>query len=344
MYLDVFEVQINSDALNKDEQQLVATILYECQCALFLVDITSHESFEGVKNVIKVIDNAKNPYLTKFFVCNKSDIEENRAVSEFELKEYFKGNPTLHSMKLTLKGEESQFQKLLNKIYEAVNKPKNKISSNIVSQCISREKSVTAGLVSLESFRVVFLGDSSVGKTALLNRYFKYTFEEKFLQTIGIDDETIYIKVKEALYKLTVWDTAGEERFRALPKKYYNNANGIILLFDVTNQDTFANIKTWMKDIKDNTDNGQIDSPMTIYLVGNKVDMVEKRVVSKEKAETAAGEYGIKYFEISCKLNLNIIEVMNNMILACSKRVKKESNVFEQKEKKEKQSWWRIKK
>lgn len=343
MYLDIYEVQINRNVLTKDEQELVATILYECQCALFLVDITSHESFEGVKNVIKEIDNEKNPYLTKFFVCNKSDLEEKRAVSEFELKEYSEGHPTLHSMKLTLKGEESQFQKLLNKIYEAVNKP-----SNIVSQCISREKSVTAGLVSLKSFRVVFLGDSSVGKTALLNRYFKYTFEEKFLHTIGIDDETIYIKVKEALYKLTVWDTAGEERFRAPPKKYYNKANGFILLFDVTNQDTFANIKTWMKDIKDNTDNGQrkteIDSPMTIYLVGNKVDMVEKRVVSKEKAETEAGEYGIKYFEISCKLNLNITEVMNNMILACSKRVKKESNVFEQKEKKEKQKWWRIKK
>ena len=342
MYLDIYEVQINRDALNKDEKQLVATILYECQCALFLVDITSHESFEGVKNVINVIkeiDNEKNPYLTKFFVCNKSDLEEKRAVSEFELKEYSEGHPTLHSMKLTLKGEESQFQKLLNKIYEAVNKP-----SNIVSQCISREKSVTAGLVSLKSFRVVFLGDSSVGKTALLNRYFKYTFEEKFLETIGIENHRIFIKVKEALYQLNVLDTEGHELYRALFRKYYKKANGIILLFDVTNQDSFANIKTWMKDIKDNTDNGQIDSPMTIYLVGNKVDMVEKRVVSKEKAETEAGEYGIKYFEISCKLNLNITEVMNNMTLACSKRVKKESNVFEQKEKKEKQSWWRIKK
>ena len=96
-----------------------------------------------------------------------------------------------------------------------------------------------------------------------------------------------------------------------------------------------------MKDIKLNIHKRtKSDLSNTVYLIGNKVDMIEKRVVSREKAETEASEY-----EISCKLNLNVSEVMNNIVLACNKRIKEEeSNVFQQKEKREKQKWWRIKK
>lgn len=338
MYLDAYEVTIKGEPLDKDEQQQVANILYECQCALFLVDITSPTSFDGVKNVIKEIDNAKNPYLTKILVCAKSDLESNRAVSGFELKEYSDGDPTLKSMELSLKGEDSQFQELLEMIYQALHDEKKQIPSNVVSECISHQKNVTAGLISLGSLRVVLLGDSSVGKTAFLNRYFKNTFNENFLSTIGIDDETTFIKVNNDLYKLTVWDTAGQERFRALPKKYYQNADGILLLFDVTNQESFANIKSWMKDINENTNKSQgtsngLDPSLTIYLLGNKVDMLEKRVVSKQKAETEANALGMKYFEISCKLNLNIPEVMNNMILDCYKRTAGVTDVFQLKTK-----------
>ena len=343
MNLDIYEVKINPDALTKDGRQQVEDILYECQCALFLVDITSHESFEGIKNVIKVIDNAKNLYLNKFVICNKIDLEAYRAVSGFEVKEYSDGDPTLQSIELTLKEQESQFQELLEKIYEAVNDQKKRIPSNIVTDCISQQNNLTAGLITLGSIRVVLMGDSSVGKTAFMNRFFKNTFNENFLSTIGIDDETTFIKVNEDLYKLTVWDTAGQERFRALPKKYYQNADGILLLFDVTNQHSFANIKAWIKSIKENTDRAQgttgIEPSLTIYLLGNKVDSLEKRVVLKQKAENEAGSFGMKYFEISCKLNLNIQEVMNNMILDCYKRVMGVSDVFKLERRKEKIIW-----
>ena len=333
MYLNVYEVLLQSEPLDKDEQQQVANILYECQCALFLVDITSPGSFEGVKNVIKEIDNAKNPYLTKYLISAKSDLEANRAVSGFERKEYCDGDPAINTRELSLKGEDSQFQELLEKIYEALHDETKRVPANVVSECISHQKSVTSGLVSLGSLRVVLLGDSSVGKTAFLNRYFKNTFNENFLSTIGIDDETTFIKVNNDLYKLTVWDTAGQERFRALPKKYYQNADGILLLFDVTNPESFSNIKSWMKDINENTNksansSGGADSSLTIYLLGNKVDMTEKRVISKQKADTEAAALGMKYFEISCKLNLNIPEVMNSMILDCYKRAAGVTDVF----------------
>ena len=331
-------MQINPYALNQDETELVSTILYECHCALFLVDITSQESFEGVKNVIKVIDNAKNPYLTKIVVCNKSDLEENRAVSKLEFKEYTDRDPTLQSIELTLKGEESQFQILLHKIYDAVY-PQMLIPSNVISD--SETSSPSKRRVYL-----LILGESEVGKTSLIKRYCKYTFEEKCQKSIGIEYEYTYKSINNELYKVIALDTAGEKRFRVLTNETYQKANCILLLFDVTNDLSFANIKYWMKDIKLNIHKRtKSDLSNTVYLIGNKVDMIEKRVVSREKAETEASEYGIKYYEISCKLNLNVSEVMNNIVLACNKRVKEEeSNVFQQKEKREKQTWWRIKK
>ena len=341
LYLDVYEVKTKPEALDKDEQQQISNLLYECQCALFLIDITSTDSFESVKYVIKEIDNAKNPYLTKIVISNKTDLEANRAVSGFELKEYFDGDSTIQSLELNLKADDG-FQELLEKIYDSLHDENKKIPSNVVTECISHQKSVTSSLISLGSLRVVLLGDSSVGKTAFLNRYFKNTFNENFLSTIGIDDETTFIKVNNDLYKLTVWDTAGQERFRALPKKYYQNADGILLLFDVTNQESFDNIKTWMKDISENTNKTStgsgIDSSLTIYLLGNKVDMKEKRVISRQKAESEAVSFGMKYFEISCKLNLNIPEVMNNIILDCFKQTTGIHDVFQLKTKKQGQS------
>ena len=141
---------------------------------------------------------------------------------------------------------------------------------------------------------MVLLGDSEVGKTSFSNRFFQNTFTESFLSSIGIDNDSVFVKVNEELFKLTIWDTAGQERFRSLPKKYYQNADGILLLYDVTKQETFDNITTWMKDIKDNTnkqttEDGQTSSnnELTIFLIGNKFDKTDERVVSKDKAEVA---------------------------------------------------------
>ena len=160
-----------------------------------------------------------------------------------------------------------------------------------------------------------------VGKTAFLTRYFKNTFIESFLSTIGIDDETKFLKINNEKCKLIVWDTAGQERFRSLPKKYYQNADGIFLLYDVTKRETFKNVSSWMKDIQNNANRGNedISSSIVIYLLGNKIDM-DEREVNKEEAQALADELRMKYCEISCKLNINIPEVICNMICDCLKK------------------------
>ena len=170
----------------------------------------------------------------------------------------------------------------------------------------------------------ILIGDSTVGKTCFLNRYFKNQFTETFLSTIGIDKEMKHVKVGNDSYKLTVWDTAGQERFRCLPKKYYQNADGVLLLFDVTLEETFQSVSNWMKDVKENANK---ESDISLYLIGNKIDKPD-RVISREKAEEMAKSLGMKYFEVSCKINMNIPEVMARMIMECHMKAAHVDNCF----------------
>ena len=179
----------------------------------------------------------------------------------------------------------------------------------------------------------ILIGDSTVGKTCFLNRYFKNTFVEAFLSTIGIDKEIKHVKVGNDSYKLTVWDTAGQERFRCLPKKYYQNADGVLLLFDVTNEETFTSVSNWMKDVKANSsktisNDANKQENISLYLIGNKIDL-PNRVISKEKAEEMAKSLGMKYFEVSCKINMNIPEVMARMIMECHMKANHIDNCFQ---------------
>ena len=126
LHLDIFEIQIKNEPFDKDEQDQLHTILFECQCALFLLDITSPISFESIRHVIKEIDNAKFPFLTKILVSNKCDMESSRAVSGFELKEYTDSDNTLKPVELNLKDGDKSVQELMELIYEALSDEKKK--------------------------------------------------------------------------------------------------------------------------------------------------------------------------------------------------------------------------
>ena len=120
------------------------------------------------------------------------------------------------------------------------------------------------------------------------------------------------IKIKNGIYRITVWDTAGQERFRSISVKYYQNADGVFIFFDVTNRESFENVNTWFSDVKENAKFAQIP----VYLIGNKIDL-PNREISQEEANEYCKSSGMKYFEISCKINMNISEVINRMILDC---------------------------
>ena len=326
MNLNIYEIRIDDDFVkNKD---LIETFLYECQCALFMIDITNSDSFNLIKELLNNIDNTKFPYLKKIFLQNKIDLESERKVSSFEIKEYLDKDKSIDNLEISIKNGDN-IKELLKKINNAVNESKNELPTNIVYESVSKKPNF---MNEQGTLRLILIGDSTVGKTCFLYRYFKNTFVEAYLSTIGIDKEIKSIRVGQENYKLIVWDTAGEERFKCLPKKYYQNMDGVLFLFDVTNEETFTSVLNWMKDVRDNTNktvsnDANKQSDISLYLIGNKIDL-PNRVISKEKAEEMAKSLGMKYFEISCKLNMNIPEVMARMIMECHMKANHIENCF----------------
>ena len=328
MDLNIYEIRIDENFINN--KPLIETFLYECQCAIFLVDITNADSFKLIKDLLTTIEVAKFPYLKRILVQNKLDLESTRVVTSYEIKEYLDNNQNLDNQEISLKTSEN-LKELMKKINNYINESKNELPTNIVSESLDKKISLINGQGAL-SF--ILIGDSTVGKTCFLTRYFKNQFNEAFLSTIGIDKEIKHVKVGNDSYKMTLWDTAGQERFKTLPKKYYQNADGVLLLFDVTNEDTFNNVSKWMKDIKDNA-NKAVNSEsgkeleIALYLIGNKIDLTDKRIISREQAETQAKSLGMKYFEVSCKIGLNIPEVMSRMIMECHMKANHIENCFQ---------------
>ena len=304
--LNIYEIKIDDNLIHN--KSLINNFLYECQCALFLADITNKESFELIQKLISNIEMDKYPYLKKILIQSKYDQESNRKVSNLEFKEYLDVNKSIDGIEISSK-DGTKIKELINIINNAVNESKNELPLNIVSEAQQKVKTL---FNIVGSFSIVLIGDSTVGKTCFLNRYFKNQFSTT-LSNIGIDTDIKFIKLGNDEYKLTVWDTVGQERFRALPKKYFQNADGVLLLFDVTKEESFNNVSNWIKDVKDNSNN---QNGVVIYIIGNKIDLPE-RVIDKEKAEEFAKSLGMKYFEISCKLNMNIQEVMARMIVDC---------------------------
>ena len=145
--------------------------------------------------------------------------------------------------------------------------------------------------------KILTLGDQSVGKSSIVLRYSDNKFSDTFLSTIGVDSKRKIIKVKGEKVKVSIWDTAGQEKFQNIVKQYYIGANGILLIFDITNKKSFDKIDFWYNDLIDRIKKDEI----IIYLVGNKVDLEENRQITIEEAEKYANDKNIPYFEVSAK-------------------------------------------
>ena len=151
--------------------------------------------------------------------------------------------------------------------------------------------------------KLIIIGDSSVGKTCILLRFSDDNFPTTHMPTIGIDFKIKSINVGGQVVKLQVWDTAGQERFRTITQTYYKGAMGIILVYDCTEEKSFANISNWMKQIEQHASKDVVK-----VLVGNKADK-DDRVVDTETGKQLADEYGLAFFETSAKTGLNISEL-----------------------------------
>ena len=151
-------------------------------------------------------------------------------------------------------------------------------------------------------YKILLLGDSAVGKSCLLLRYCDDSFQDIHLATIGLDFrlKTLNLDNNKKI-KAQIWDTAGQDRFRAITKNYYRGANGILLIFDITDRSSFEHIRNWIEQIKE-----EAPEQIIIYLVGNKIDNQNNRVVTNEEAKKVAEEFKLKYYETSAKNNINV--------------------------------------
>jgi len=150
-------------------------------------------------------------------------------------------------------------------------------------------------------FKLLLIGDSGVGKTCILFRFSDDSFTSTFISTIGIDFKIKTIDFKGKRIKLQIWDTAGQERFNTITTSYYRGAMGIMLVYDITNRKSFESIAKWLRNIDEHA-NEDVEK----MLLGNKCDMVEQRVITKERGEAIAREHGITFMETSAKANINV--------------------------------------
>ena len=150
-------------------------------------------------------------------------------------------------------------------------------------------------------FKVLLVGNSGVGKSSLFLRFVDEIWEDSFVPTIGVDFKIKTLLIEEKKIKLQIWDTAGEERFRTIISSYYKGAHGILLMFDVTDYDSFESLENWLIEIEKNANKSVIK-----LLIGNKIDLEENRKVSYNQAKDFADSNGIQYIETSVKLNTNV--------------------------------------
>ena len=157
-------------------------------------------------------------------------------------------------------------------------------------------------------FKVLLLGNSSVGKSSIFLRFVDDIWNDTFVPTIGVDFKIKTFEVDGKKVKLQIWDTAGQERFKNIISSYYKGAHGILVMYDITDKESFKNITNWLIEIEKNAGKNILK-----VLVGNKCDLEDKRVISFNQGKEFADSYGLKFIETSAKKNLNVVEAFQTL-------------------------------
>ena len=165
-------------------------------------------------------------------------------------------------------------------------------------------------------FKYIIIGDSAVGKSNILLRYIHDKFNEEFQSTIGVEFGAKNLKIEDKIYRIQIWDTAGQENFRSITRAYYKNSVCAFVVYDITNKNSFQNIKSWIEDCKK-------QSPKTVLLilVGNKADLEDKRQVTYEEGSIFAEKNGMLFFETSAKNGKNIEEIFIKSSYEIAKKI-----------------------
>ena len=158
-------------------------------------------------------------------------------------------------------------------------------------------------------FKIILIGDSSVGKTNIMNKYLKNQFKEDSRATVGVEFGSKLFIIDNHKVKAQIWDTAGQERYRAVTNAYYKGAKGAFIVYDITRKETFESVDKWINDIITTCDKG-----LTIILIGNKSDLESQRQISKEQGEEKAKSFELAFLETSALSGENLEKGFNILI------------------------------
>jgi len=166
-------------------------------------------------------------------------------------------------------------------------------------------------------FKIVIVGDSGTGKSCLLLRFTDGNYSDVYISTIGVDFKFRNIKMNGKNIKLQIWDTAGQERFRNITSSFYRGAHGIVLVYDVTNKESFDNVTSWLADIERHhgyPDSSNESTRPCIILVGNKNDLNSRKVVTTEMAQKLADRNDLLFIEASARESSNVETAFINLV------------------------------
>jgi len=165
-------------------------------------------------------------------------------------------------------------------------------------------------------FKLLLIGDSGVGKSCLLLRFADDTYTESYISTIGVDFKIRTLELEGKTIKLQIWDTAGQERFRTITSSYYRGAHGIIVVYDVTDMESFNNVKQWLNEI-----DRYASEKVNKMLVGNKSDLTSKKAVDYNTAKEFADTLSLSFLETSAKNATNVEQAFITMAAEIKNRM-----------------------
>lgn len=343
LYFNVYETNLDrfdSVKINLD------TLLLQTECIIIMWDNNSPKTFSNIPTLISTIENTfkqSNIKVPIFVIQNKMDLKfDNDEISVakdkfFEYIKKLKEDPNIIYKEITLKESKNNFYELIGAIEDKLSENSSKtekIGINDVKyhhplkekdiikererESIKKDKNKNKNEEIL-NINCLVIGDQGSGKTSFLKSLVGEQISN-LLSSIGINLSPFDCEVKGEKIVFKFQDTAGQERFRAITKSYYRNANAFLLFFDVTNEKSFDSIKYWIGSILEN--NGKINDEYELFLVANKIDETETRNVAKTRGKDLANEYKIKYFEISCLKKINIYELLYEITLMSYKKCK----------------------
>ena len=335
--LNLFTIRttITTDNYNLISNNL-KSLIFHSELIIFMIDITNEESF----NLITKLYSSSEDFNDKkiLLLSNKLDKDNERKISGFSIKEFVENNDNkikndnknnqITSFEISLINEKENLDEFIENLYNTLYNMNDSNIYDIIK--IQDPPKISKNIFDFNNIKdsynlsLFLLGNSTVGKTSFKQRFFSNSFSDNTILTLGVDFDRTICKIGDKMIKLELCDTAGQERFRAIPRQHYSKADGFILIFDVCEEKSFKDVENWIKDIVDNTkgningnNNNNVISgnEIAIFLVGNKIDNIEKRVVTYKEGEDFAKLHGIKYCEISCKSGLNVYEVMTEIIM-----------------------------